>query len=237
MGVPPPSSKRVINSTFQFSCSLTRNYLTQYEELWLSTTLLRCKMITLPILTTSFKDFSSGIWENVHYRKMFASECDVACCSSAPLTSLTVASRCWVRADDLQIVRKKNGIPASRRHSSTLHMRFGSNIFGLMRALETQSARIHTATKQGVNFSLSFLISCLCWNESVKLGTPLLKTRQTPQGERLENQSYLRNAVQIVPHSLEVLTVQPICVSACSLPTRESLIPAFIRIHVGCMTS
>ena len=237
MGVPPPSSKRVINSTFQLSCSLTRNYLTQYAELWLFTTLLRCKMIILPILTTSFKDFSSGIWENVHYGKMFASECDVACCSSAPLTSLTVASRCWVGADDLQIVRKKMESQPLDDIRVIFICDSDPNIFGLMRALETQSARIHTATKQGVNFSLSFLISCLCWNESAKLGTPPFKTRQTPQGERLENQSYLRNAIQIVPHSLEVLTVQPICVSTCSLPTREALIPAFIRIHVGCMTS
>ena len=89
------------------------------------------------------------------------------------------------------------------------------NIFGLMRTLETKSARIHTADKHGVNFSLSSPLSCLVVLKSpAKLGTPPFKIRQTPQGERLEYQSYLTNAGQIVPHSLEVVTVQPICVSS-----------------------
>ena len=62
-------------------------------------------------------------------------------------------------------------------------------------------------------------ISCFVVLKSpAKLGTPPFKTRQTPQGERLEYQSYLGNAGQIVLHSLEVLTVQPICVSSCWVP-------------------
>ena len=105
-----------------------------------------------------------------------------------------------VGADKLLIVRKKNEIPASRRHSSTLHMRFGSKYFWLdWSAGNAHTARIHTATKHGVNFYLSFPLSCLVVLKSpAKLGTPPFKTRQTPQGERLEYQSYLRNAGQFV---------------------------------------
>ena len=115
-----------------------------------------------------------------------------------------------VGADDLLIVREKWD-PFSRRHSSTLHMRFRSKYFRLDESAGN-AVRAHTHGHQTWCEFFSFfsaLLPCGVENEPAKLGTPPFKTRQTPQGERLEYQSYLRNAGQIVPHSLEVLTVQP----------------------------
>ena len=89
-------------------------------------------------------------------------------------------------------------------------MRFRSKYFRLDESAGN-AVRAHTHGHQTWCEFFSFfsaLLPCGVENEPAKLGTPPFKTRQTPQGERLEYQSYLRNAGQIVPHSLEVLTVQ-----------------------------